>query len=561
MSRFLLCVSVSIFLLASCAAPEKEILKAKAGRVYGGHVAYYAVEKTANLFPASIVSIYDQRNVAPVFECLLSYAEEGQKMLPNLVESYTFSSDNNYLDLNIKQGVQFHEDSCYQGLSRVLSASDIKFTLDFACSSHPLNNQEQLLTPKIMGAEAFYSAKEPDFDKGVAGITILSDTSLRIRLVDSTRTILKILTHQSLSVVSKRAYEFYGDNIINHPIGTGPFIFQKNSANSLLFTRNSDYWKKDKYKNRLPFIDSLTIKFTKESEDIFKSFTSQKTDLLSSIPINEINSLFGTLTDAQEGKNILHKFQHKKGRKVNFLEFDCTKPPFDDVNLRKSMYHAIDRQKICNDYLFGEGAPAIQGILPSVPFFSYMMPVVNPYNMRLAKSCLRKSNYEKGDTISFYVNVEKGSSEDQWCKSIVGHFQKELKLQMKLVYVSFTEKMDAIQSGKASLWKATIISDYPDAESFLMPYYSKNRGIFKTSKQHFSSLEYDNKMDQARKEASPVRRNLYFNECVQILNKEAAIVPLYFEDLVVVFNLRLRGAKVNSLGILDLSGAFLKPIP
>jgi hypothetical protein len=57
-----------------------------------------------------------------------------------------------------------------------------------------------------------------------------------------------------------------------------------------------------------------------------------------------------------------------------------------------------------------------------------------------------------------------------------------------------------------------------------------------------------------------VERNAYFNECVEILNKKAPIVPLYFEDLVVVFNLRLRGARVNSFGILDLSEAYLKAI-
>ena len=49
-------------------------------------------------------------------------------------------------------------------------------------------------------------------------------------------------------------------------------------------------------------------------------------------------------------------------------------------------------------------------------------------------------------------------------------------------------------------------------------------------------------------------------ECVEILNQKAPIIPLYFEDLVVVFNLRLRGARVNSFGILDLSKAYVKPI-
>ena len=67
-------------------------------------------------------------------------------------------------------------------------------------------------------------------------------------------------------------------------------------------------------------------------------------------------------------------------------------------------------------------------------------------------------------------------------------------------------------------------------------------------------------MDEARAEIRPLVRNAHFNACVQILNDKAPIIPLYFDDLVVVYNLRLRGAIVNSFGIIDLSGAYLKPI-
>ena len=104
------------------------------------------------------------------------------------------------------------------------------------------------------------------------------------------------------------------------------------------------------------------------------------------------------------------------------------------------------------------------------------------------------------------------------------------------------------------------ISDYPDAESFLMPYYSKNKGGSSHKNSHFVSLEFDTIMDKARAEMEPIERNEYFNLCVDILNQKVPVVPLYFEDLVVVFNLRLRGARVNSFGVLDLSEAYLKPI-
>jgi peptide/nickel transport system substrate-binding protein len=263
--------------------------------------------------------------------------------------------------------------------------------------------------------------------------------------------------------------------------------------------------------------------------------------------------------DAQEGKNILHKVKHKKGLKVNLLEFDCSRPPFDDIYLRKAIFHAVDRDKICRDYLFGEGSPANKGVLPSVPFFKYIGSTKTPYNLKLAKSYLRKSQYKKGDTLTLFLSEQMGSQEFTWCKSLVEELRENLKLEFRLVRLSFKAKQDAINSGRALVWKSAFISDYPDAESFLMSYYSNPK--IKTGKNvHYSSREFDVKMDRARAEIRPAIRNEHFNSCVQILNEEAPIVPLYFEDLVVVFNLRLRGAQVNSFGIIDLSAAYLKPI-
>ena len=179
--------------------------------------------------------------------------------------------------------------------------------------------------------------------------------------------------------------------------------------------------------------------------------------------------------------------------------------------------------------------------------------------MKLAKSYLRKSQYKRGDTLTLFLSEQMGSQGYTWCKSLVEELRENLKLEFRLVRLSFKAKQDAINSGRALVWKSAFISDYPDAESFLMPYYSNPK--IKTGKNvHYSSREFDVKMDRARAEIRPAIRNEHFNGCVQILNEEAPIVPLYFEDLVVVFNLRLRGAQVNSFGIIDLSAAYLKPI-
>ena len=151
MLKFYFSFTVCFFLLVACSSSESEIqLIAKGGPIYGGSVSYYASEKSEHIFPMSVVSMYDQRAVAPVYETLLSYDEDNQTLVSNLIEAYSFSVDNAYLDLKIRSVFIFTK-TLAGDQNRRLVASDVKFTLDFACSRHELNEQGQLLTPKIIG--------------------------------------------------------------------------------------------------------------------------------------------------------------------------------------------------------------------------------------------------------------------------------------------------------------------------------------------------------------------------------------------------------------------------
>ena len=71
---------------------------------------------------------------------------------------------------------------------------------------------------------------------------------------------------------------------------------------------------------------------------------------------------------------------------------------------------------------------------------------------------------------------------------------------------------------------------------------------------------FDHTFEKSSREVDEAKRNELFNECIQIMNAEAPVVPIYFENLLVVYNLNLRDANMNSFGIIDFSKAYLKPI-
>lgn len=552
-------ILLSFVIIYGCSEDKPTARKnAKGEKRYGGVITYESPEMVHQFFPLSCLSMYEQRAISPIFETLIQFNEETNELSGNLISSYTISKDLKTIDLNVNKGIYFHDDICFGGTAEELTATDVKFTLDFACTPHKLNQQSELLLTKIEGAKAFYDGFEENISKGVSGIKILSRYSLRIKLMNPSPNFLKVLTHQSMSVFSKKAYNYYKEKIKAHPIGTGPFKLFSSNEKERVYIRNDNYWRNDRYGNQLPFVDKIMVKQQKENK-AFSSFTTQKTDLLLSVPANEINSLFGTLDEAKSGKNILHKLQYRKGLKMNYIGFDCGSSPFNDIHIRKAVFHAINRENICSSFLFGESNPALNGILPQGVYFQPNNSSDRTYNLQLAKYHLRKGNY-RGDSVVFFANVEEGSSEKAWCTYLVKDLKTKLGLKIKLITGTYNEKLNSIQSGETKMWLGAYVPDYPDAESFLSPYSSNNFGNSVRSFGKYKSDEFDAAFEKSAIEVDDKLRNDLFNECISVMNKEAPVVPVYFENLLVVYNLNLRDANMNSFGIIDFSKAYIKPI-
>ena len=61
----------------------------------------------------------------------------------------------------------------------------------------------------------------------------------------------KLLTSSNYGIFSKIAFNFYLNKIAEHPIGSGAFQLSLFDKQNILLIRNNDYWKMDKYGNKL----------------------------------------------------------------------------------------------------------------------------------------------------------------------------------------------------------------------------------------------------------------------------------------------------------------------
>ncbi|MFN5844945.1 MAG: ABC transporter substrate-binding protein, partial [Flavobacteriia bacterium] len=156
----------ALMMFSSCGSEESKRLTAIGGKMYGGVFRFMSSEKVNNLFPIATTDIYAQRLNAQIYEPLLKLDPENLKVVPCIAESYTVSDDAKTFTFKIRKGVMFHADDCFGGNGRELTAADVKYSLEMACSGLKTNKMSYLLVDRIVGANEFFRKSKNSLPKG-----------------------------------------------------------------------------------------------------------------------------------------------------------------------------------------------------------------------------------------------------------------------------------------------------------------------------------------------------------------------------------------------------------
>src|SRR4029077_5147460 len=127
------------------------------------------------------------------------------------------------------------------------------------------------------------------------------------------------------------------NDIGKNPVGTGPFMLESWTAGQeMTLVRNPNYVNVRPYiKNPgPPSIEKLTFKVIPENQTRFSALQTGDIQIdmkPTPLTVKEVksDSKFSTIT-ATKGSNVIR------------MEFETTKPPFDDPNVRKAFSQAVN---------------------------------------------------------------------------------------------------------------------------------------------------------------------------------------------------------------------------
>ena len=568
MFKHVIALASIILVIVSCSNPDEDLANKKAvgGARYGGEFRFMSPEKVASLLPLQAVDLYSQRMTTQIFDQLLRLDPSGKNVIPSVAETYTVSPDGKTYTFKIRKGVYFHNDECFGGDGRELTAEDVKFTFDMACSGLKINEVSWLLVERIEGASAFNKATKTAFKEGgVSGIKALDNHTLTIKLKQPFSGFDKILAYSGFGIFPREAYDAYGNDLVNHPVGSGPFMLEEKSADKIVLKRNPNYWRKDEFGNQLPFLGRIIMTYSTNKKSELLAFRNQEIDLVMEIPAEEVENVLGSLAEAQAGKTVKHKVDSKPSFSMTFIGFAHKNPIFQDINVRKAFNLALDREELVNNELMGEGYAITNGMIPNSEFFDASKVKGYTTDVAKAKALLATAGYPDGKgfpMVTLYVNGTKDSDRHRLAKGVAKQLKEKLNVTIQVKLVSIEERNKVVSNGTAAMWVSGWIADYPDGESFMSLFYGGN--IQDNAKFinpfKYKSTVFDGLYEAANKELDANKRHDLLIKCDQTIIDDAVVMPIISDDFITMINSRIRNFETNALENLDFSTIFIKEL-
>ena len=533
-----LCVGFSL-LLPSCGngagkpAQEKELMEMHS----------FLPLEIKGFDPSQANDLYSHTALAQVYEPLYQYAylERPFKVEPLLAADMPrISEDKLVYTIPLKKGIRFQDDPCFKstgGKGREISSGDVIFSFKRIADKRVNSNGWWIFSDRIPGLDEFReqsnSAQGMEiYNVPVSGLSAPDPFTLVIRLKKPYPQLIYVLTMSYCCIVPREAVEIYGEEFLNHPVGTGPFKLESfNPKSKIVYVRNPNF-RRETYPVKgtkededtglladagqsLPFLDKITFHIMKESSAMWLQFLSGNLDR-AGIPKDN----YDTAIDA--GKNLKQELAQKGIRLWKIPLLDLTYQSFNMEDpivggspaLRQALSLALNvDQMIVN--LYNNRAIRARGPVPP-GLAGYDPKLDNPwarYDLDEAKRKMVQArqdlNLKPDDVLELTYDSQSNDITARQFDEFVVDCISQLGVKIKYNVNTWPQFLDRIKNKKGQMWGSAWGADYPDAENFLQLLYGPNASPGDNSS-NFQSQEYDRLYQQAREmEDSPKRTEIY----------------------------------------------------
>ncbi|MEZ4926118.1 MAG: ABC transporter substrate-binding protein [Saprospiraceae bacterium] len=483
-----------------------------------------------------------QNNIWAV-DCLfngLVQLDDSLHVKPSLAHSWEISEDGLEYKFHLRRDVFFHDNEAFEGgKGRKMVAADVVYSFYRLIDEDWPKPGSWIFKDRIAVDSAFLAP---------------NDSVFVLRLNKPFQAMLQILTMQYASVVPHEACEFYGRDFRRNPVGTGPFRFKIWAENqALVVLKNENYFETDSNGTRLPYLDAVKTTFITDRKTAFLEFMKGRLDYffgLESAYINELLTPTGDLKPDLSDKLYCQKNPYLNTEYLGIrIDDSDLNNPLQKKAIRQALNYGFDRGQMLQTLRNNVGKPANSGFAPrGLPSFNSVQVPGYRYDPAKASALLAKAGYPRGKGLP-EITLLCNTDYLDLCTFAARQWE-DLGIKVSIELTETSLLREKMRNSQADFFRASWIADYPDAESFLTCFYSKNGAP--PNYTHFSNAEFDRLYEASLLEINDKKRYELYQAMERILIEEAPVVFMFYDETAQFAGKQVSGLPANAINLLSL---------
>ena len=416
---------------------------------HGGRLVVALRAEPRTLNPSVATDAPSREVVGRMVGDLIHINRRTQVTEPALASAWTRSDDGRVYTLTLRKGVRFSDGDPFD-------ADDVVFTFKVMLDERLASPNRDLL---IVGGKPIEVKK---VDPYTVRVTLAEPYAAAERIFDS----IAILPRHLL----ERAY---ADGTLKDAwtpqtaaasiAGLGPYRLKEYVAGQrLVLERNPHYWKVDSAKQRLPYIDELLFLFTGNEDAQVIRFQSGESDVLGRAGADNFNLLskdrnarryqLADLGPSLEYNFLFFNLNDLSGK--NLPQVAARQRWFTDLNFRRAVSRAIDREGIARLVFRGRGVPLWGNVSPGNRLWQNTSLPHPPRSVAEARAMLKAGGYSwradgalldrQAQRVEFTIATSATSAQRTEMATLIQADLKELGIDVRVVPIEFRALLERV---------------------------------------------------------------------------------------------------------------------
>ncbi len=492
--------------------------------------------------PGNARDLYSATVISQIYEPLYTYhfLKRPYEIISVLAENLPdLSADGTTYTIRIKKGVRFQDDVCFPGgKGRQLKASDFVYAIKRIANVKYASQNWAILDDRIVGlndfreyTKGFKKQWDVDYSREVEGLRVLDDYTLRIQLINPWPQFVEtILSDPSTAPIPYEAVDYYKEDIIRHPVGTGPFRLETYQPGCFIEMVRNANWRGELYPSEgepgdkengfledagkpVPFADRIIWRIVEEDQPAWLLLMRGYIDAMGIPKDNFDRAVSAEHKETPEMTNRGIELKTFSDPSTFWIGFNFKDPVLGkNLPLRKALSRAIDRQRFIDLFFNGRDkvahgfvCPGLDSYDPNIVRFGY-----SKYDLTEARQLLKEAEKIHGGPIPKLTVAMPGT--DTFYRQFGLFLQRQCEaagITLVVDYMDWPTYMERQNKGQCQMFASGLSAGCPDA-SDILDMFTTRQFAPGQNKFFYSNPAYDALYDKVRvMQSSPERVELY----------------------------------------------------